>query len=76
MALHPEFHQWLTSRGLQPATITVLRKESILQESIHATVTHRLGSAVAQEQTRHNSGPIRAAAERARGSPQNRGRWI
>ena len=33
MALHPDFHQWLTSSGLQPATITVLRKESILQES-------------------------------------------
>ena len=33
MALHPDFHQWLSSRGVQPATITKLQKESILQES-------------------------------------------
>ena len=33
MALHPGFHTWLSKRGLQPATISVLQKESILQES-------------------------------------------
>ena len=33
MALHPGFHQWLTRRGLLPATISVLQKESIFQES-------------------------------------------
>ena len=33
MALHPGFHQWLSRRGLQPATISVLQKESIFQES-------------------------------------------
>ena len=39
MALRPDFHQCLTSRGLQPATITVLRKESILQESTLQVLT-------------------------------------
>lgn len=33
MALHPDFQRWLSSRGLQPATLSVLQKESILQES-------------------------------------------
>ena len=33
MALNPAFHQWLTKRGLQPATIEALQKETILQES-------------------------------------------
>lgn len=33
MALHPDFNQWLTARGIQPPTLSILRKESILQES-------------------------------------------
>lgn len=33
MALNPGFHQWLSGRGLQPATISALQKESILQEN-------------------------------------------
>lgn len=33
MALHPDFQRWLSSRGLQPATLNVLQKEKILQES-------------------------------------------
>lgn len=31
--LSPGFHKWLSKRGLHPDTITVLQKESILQES-------------------------------------------
>lgn len=33
MALHPDFNQWLTARGIQPPTLSILRKESILLES-------------------------------------------
>lgn len=39
MALHPDFQRWLSSRGLQPATLSVLQKESILQESTLKVLT-------------------------------------
>ena len=33
MALDPDFHKWLCSRGLQPATLSVLKREDVLQAS-------------------------------------------